>query len=184
ESFTRQNLTDQQTQHPAQIIHLATHADFNEGNAESSYIQLWNERLYLNDIHTLGWDSPPIDLLVLSACQTALGNRNAEMGFAGLSVAAGAKSAVASLWSVSDVGTLALMREFYSHLKAAPIKSEALRQAQLSMLREDTRLESGQLLTASTRSVVSLPERLRGNNAVDLSHPYYWSGFTMIGNPW
>ncbi|MEL6355081.1 MAG: CHAT domain-containing protein [Cyanobacteria bacterium J06627_28] len=113
-----------------------------------------------------------------------MGNRNAEMGFAGLSVAAGAKSAVASLWSVSDVGTLALMGEFYSHLKAAPIKSEALRQAQLSMLREDTRLESGQLLTASTRSVVSLPERLRSNNAVDLSHPYYWSGFTMIGNPW
>ncbi|MEO1390570.1 MAG: CHAT domain-containing protein [Cyanobacteria bacterium J06634_6] len=183
ESFTLQNLVNQQSQQPAQIIHLATHAEFNPGTAENSYIQLWDEQLHLSDIHTLGWDLPAVDLLVLSACQTAVGNAEAEMGFAGLSVASGVNSALASLWSVSDLGTLALMSEFYDQLRTAPLKSEALQLAQLSMLNGDTRVESGQLFSTRTRST-ALPPTLSTQGNPDLSHPYYWSGFTMIGSPW
>ncbi|MDV3347082.1 CHAT domain-containing protein [Leptothoe sp. LEGE 181152] len=184
ETFTRKNLIDQQQQTPAQIIHLATHAEFNAGNADQSYIQLWDEQLHLSDIHTLGWDQPTVDLLVLSACRTALGDANAEMGFAGLAVAAGVNSALASLWTVSDVGTLALMNEFYHQLQQTSIKSEALRASQLAMLKADIRIESGQLLSEASRSVVPLPAELSQLEHIDFSHPYYWSGFTMIGSPW
>ncbi|MEM6252304.1 MAG: CHAT domain-containing protein [Cyanobacteria bacterium P01_D01_bin.156] len=181
EKFTQQNLISQQQQTPAQIIHLATHAEFSSGNADESYIQLWDKQLQLSDIHTLGWDSPAVDLLVLSACRTALGDANAEMGFAGIAVASGVKSALASLWTVSDVGTLALMSEFYHQLGEAPTKSGALRTAQLAMLRGNTHLEEKQLPIAETQ----LPEDLQGNlENLDLSHPYFWAGFTLIGNPW
>ncbi|MEM9806793.1 MAG: CHAT domain-containing protein [Cyanobacteria bacterium P01_D01_bin.56] len=181
ETFTQQNLIDQQQQTPAQIIHLATHAEFKAGSAEESYIQLWNERLRLSDIHTLGWDSPMVDLLVLSACRTALGDTDAEMGFAGLAVASGVRSALASLWTVSDVGTLALMSEFYHQLMDNPTKSDALRTAQLAMLKGETRLEEKQLPIENTQ----LPEDLQGDlDRLDLSHPYFWAGFTLIGSPW
>jgi CHAT domain-containing protein len=74
----------------------------------------------------LRWNNPPVELLVLSACKTAIGDQQAELGFAGLAVQANVKSALASLWTVSDTGTLALMTEFYRDLKTAPIKAEAL----------------------------------------------------------
>ncbi|MEL6352607.1 MAG: CHAT domain-containing protein [Cyanobacteria bacterium J06627_28] len=184
EAFTLENLVQAQSQNPAQVIHLATHAEFKAGNANNSYIQLWNEQLRLDDIHNLGWDQPAVDLLVLSACQTAIGSPEAEMGFAGLSVATGVKSALASLWAVSDLGTLALMSEFYDRLRMVPLKADALQHAQLAMLRGETRVESGLLLNESTRSTVNLPAGISNLESPDLSHPYYWSGFTMIGSPW
>jgi CHAT domain-containing protein len=68
----------------------------------------------------LRWNDPPVDLLVLSACQTAIGDKEAELGFAGLAVQAGVKSVLASLWSVSDEGTLGLMTEFYRAAENCP----------------------------------------------------------------
>ncbi|NEQ95839.1 MAG: CHAT domain-containing protein, partial [Cyanothece sp. SIO2G6] len=185
EAFTQANLTQQRQQTPYRIIHLATHAAFNPGTADQSYIQLWGEeRLNLHEIQTLGWDNPAVDLLVLSACQTAVGNAEAELGFAGLAVASGVRSALASLWTVSDEGTLALMTDFYAHLDQAPIKSEALRQSQLAMIHGQTRIAEGQLVRESAQTTMSLSADLTQWGDRDLSHPYYWSGFTMIGSPW
>ena len=184
ETFTRQNLVQQRQQTPFQVVHLATHAEFKPGAAENSYIQLWNEQLNLDDVHTLGWDTPAVDLLVLSACRTAVGNAEAELGFAGLAVAAGVKSAMASLWAVDDVGTLALMSEFYHRLRNSRTKSEALRTAQLAMLKGETRIDSGQLLSGAEQRAVPLPPEIPVSSNIDFSHPYYWSGFTMIGSPW
>lgn len=82
-----------------------------------------------------------MELLVLSACRTAVGDQSAELGFAGLAIATGAKSALASLWYVSDASTLGLMTEFYTHLQNSTIKAEALRQAQLAMLRGNVSIE-------------------------------------------
>ncbi|MEL6232534.1 MAG: CHAT domain-containing protein, partial [Cyanobacteria bacterium J06627_3] len=183
ETFTRANLIRQQRQTPFQVIHLATHAEFKPGAADKSYIQLWDDQLNLDDIHTLGWDNPAVDLLVLSACRTAVGNAEAELGFAGLAVASGVRSAMASLWAVNDVGTLALMSEFYRQLKETRIKSDGLRMAQLAMLRGDTRIESGELV-GGDGGRTGLPPELRGLEEFDFSHPFYWSGFTMIGSPW
>jgi CHAT domain-containing protein len=166
------------------MIHLATHAEFNPGTAEDSYIQLWDSKLRLSQMQELGWDNPAVDLLVLSACRTAVGNPEAEMGFAGLAVASGVKSALASLWSVSDEGTLTLMTEFYNHLQNAKVKSQALRQAQLAMLRGEVKIEAGQLRGSGMRGSVALPPEMANLTNTNLSHPYYWSGFTMIGSPW
>jgi CHAT domain-containing protein len=109
DAFTLENLKAQRKQQPFGIIHLATHASFQPGAPSNSYIELWNSKLRLNQLSELGWNNPAVELLVLSACRTALGDEQAELGFAGLAVQAGVKSAIASLWSVSDEGTLGLM---------------------------------------------------------------------------
>ena len=125
-----------------------------------------------------------MELLVLSACQTAVGNKEAELGFAGFAVATGVKSVLASLWLVSDEGTLGLMTEFYAHLNKSKIKSEALRQAQLAMLRGEVVIVEGQLKGTGSYGSVVLPSELRKFENKNLSHPYYWAGFTMVGSPW
>ncbi|MEQ9370829.1 MAG: CHAT domain-containing protein [Coleofasciculus chthonoplastes F3-SA18-01] len=168
----------------ATIVHLATHGEFKSGPLENSYILLWNDLLRLDQLRELGWNErrTPIELLILSACRTAVGDENAELGFAGLAVQAGAKSALSSLWYVSDEGTSGLMTEFYRKLQTAPIKSEALRQAQLAMLKGEVRLEGGQL--RGSGQPVPLPSTLESQGDQSLSHPYYWAAFTMIGSPW
>jgi CHAT domain-containing protein len=181
-AFTLQNLKTARQQQPFGIIHLATHGEFQPGAPSNSYIQLSDTKLHLDQLRQLGWNKPPVELLVLSACRTALGDEQAELGFAGFSVLAGVKSSLASLWYVSDQGTLALMTDFYEQLKVAPIKSEALRQAQLAMIKGEVRLEDGVLRTPSTD--VILPPQLAVLRNQKLQHPYYWAAFTMIGNPW
>ena len=114
--FTVENLITQHRQNNFNLIHLATHAEFNPGSASKSYIQFDDNRLSLDELGRLNLDNPPVDLLVLSACQTAVGNKQAELGFAGLALQAGVKSALASRWSIDDAGTVALMSEFYQDL--------------------------------------------------------------------
>jgi CHAT domain-containing protein len=184
QAFTLGNLKSQRAKQPFGLIHLATHGEFNLGAPRNSYIQLWDSKLRLDQLRQLGWSNPPVELLVLSACRTALGNEEAELGFGGLAVAAGVKSAVASLWYVSDEGTLGLMSEFYQQLKTAPMKAEALRQAQIAMIKGQVRFEGGQLLTTGSRGAVPLPPELAQGGEKNLSHPAYWAAFTMIGSPW
>ncbi|MDX2240629.1 MAG: CHAT domain-containing protein [Leptolyngbyaceae cyanobacterium bins.302] len=166
---TLENLEAIRSQQPFGIVHLATHANFQAGALDNSYIQLWNQRLHLNQVQQLGLNNRQVQMLVLSACATALGDRDAELGFAGLAVKTGVKTAIASLWNVSDVATTSLMTRFYQDLRTAPIKAEALRQTQLALIR-------GQV-------TVTEPSN-RANASLSLSHPYYWSAFTVIGSPW
>ncbi|MEQ8463454.1 CHAT domain-containing protein [Coleofasciculus sp. E1-EBD-02] len=185
QDFTLDNLRTQRRQKPYSIVHLATHADFPSDGGKGAYIQLWDEKLGLEELRLVEWYAPPtVELLTLSACKTAVGDENAEMGFAGLAVQAGVKSALASLWKVNDAGTLALMTGFYSQLRKdeITIKAKALQQAQIAMLRGEVRIESGQLV--GTDITVSLPQQLKNVNDSELSHPYYWAGFTMVGIPW
>jgi len=184
QAFTLGNLKSQRAKQPFGLIHLATHGEFNLGAPRNSYIQLWDSKLRLDQLRQLGWSNPPVELLVLSACRTAVGNEEAELGFGGLAVAAGVKSAVASLWYVSDEGTLGLMSEFYQQLKTAPMKAEALRQAQIAMIKGQVRFEGGQLLTTGSRGALPLPPELAQGGEKNLSHPAYWAAFTMIGSPW
>jgi filamentous hemagglutinin family protein len=166
---TLQNLTTTRSQTPYGIVHLATHANFETGALNNSFIQFWNQRLRLDQVQQLGLNNPQVQLLVLSACDTALGDREAELGFAGLAVKTGVKTAIASLWSVSDTATTSLMTRFYQDLRATPIKAEALRQAQLAFIRPNHTTP-----TADTPTAISK----------ELSHPYFWAGFTVIGSPW
>ncbi|HBB33646.1 MAG TPA: hypothetical protein DDZ80_25000 [Cyanobacteria bacterium UBA8803] len=187
QQFTLNNLQTESRRKPFEIIHLATHANFNNSNPSNSYIQLWDTQLTFDKLRQMGWYQPPqIELLTLSACTTALGNEQAELGFAGLAVQAGVKSALASLWKVNDEATLALMSGFYWQLNQpnVTIKAEALRQAQIAMLRGETYLERGQLQGIPNLGEIPLPDELVSQGNKKLSHPYYWSGFTMIGSPW
>lgn len=187
EQFTFNNLKAQRQRQPFEIIHLATHADFQAGKPSNSFIQLWDKKIQLNQLRQMGWNqAPQVELLVLSACRTAVGDENVELGFAGLAVQAGVKSALASLWYVSDEGTLGLMSEFYQQLRQPEIttKAGALRQAQIAMLRGQVRLENGQLRGLGGLGEIDLPPELRRQGNHDLSHPFYWAGFTMIGSPW
>jgi CHAT domain-containing protein len=180
EEFTLKKLQQSRSQTPYGIVHLATHADISAKSVQDSYIQFWDRRLQLDRVRDLQLDNPPVQLLVLSACRTALGAPNAELGFAGLAVQSGAKAVLASLWSVDDVGTLLLMSGFYQRLKTAPIKANVLRRTQIAMLQGNLTLKNSSIRLVRGR----LPAELQSLQERDFSHPYYWAAFTTIGNPW
>ncbi|WP_041763159.1 CHAT domain-containing protein [[Leptolyngbya] sp. PCC 7376] len=127
--------------------------------------------LTLKDVEK--WDLTNVDLLVLSACQTALGDELGDgkeiLGLGFQMQRAGAKSAIASLWSVDDGGTQVLMNNFYAVLANEPkiTKAEALRKAQVALV------QNADPITGAT------VENSLGKN---LSYPYYWSPFILIGN--
>ncbi|MEM8805055.1 MAG: CHAT domain-containing protein [Cyanobacteria bacterium P01_G01_bin.38] len=181
ETFTPDLLIANRERKPYGIVHLATHGEFQAGSVDNSYIQFWDQRLGVDQLRALRLNSPPVELMVLSACRTALGNEEAELGFAGLAVQSGVKTALASLWKVDDVGTAGLMTQFYSSLREEPIKAEALRQAQLAMLRGDIQIKNERLVWSGGE--IALPSELF-NSAGDFVHPYFWASFTVIGSPW
>lgn len=190
EQFTLPQIVGELENPSFRILHLATHGEFLPGQPNNSYVQLWNTRLGLTQLQQLQRNQPPVELLTLSACRTALGDESAELGFAGLALASGAKSSLASLWYVSDIGTLSLMTEFYRQLYQVPIKAEALQQTQIAMLRGEVGLQGNQLygptggLQLSDREVTELTTQLEAFGVDDLSHPFFWSAFTMVGSPW
>ena len=182
QEFTVANLQEAHQTGDFDIIHIASHSLFNSGSPENSYIQFGDRKLTLDRLANLELNLPQVDLLVLSACETALGNEEAEFGFAGLAMQAGVKSALASLWTISDAGTVVLMSEFYQKLKSTPIKTEALRKAQLDMLRKQVYVEGTKVRGSAIE--VNLPADTSQAEAQNFNHPFYWSGFTIVGNPW
>jgi CHAT domain-containing protein len=181
ENSTLDQIKAQYQQQRFSILHLASHAEFRPGDVENSYVQLWDNKLTLPKVRELSrdlkWqDMPSLDLLVLSACQTALGSKEAELGFAGTALNAGAQTAIASLWAVNDRGSLGLMSGLYQGLRNGLSRSEAMRQAQLMMLRGDTRLQGGQLYLANQGAIAAPLTDQR------FQHPYFWAGYTVVGN--
>ena len=180
ESFTLENLKAQRKKRKFGIIHLATHAEFKPGNPENSYIQMWDRKLGLDEVENL-FSEPLVELLVLSACQTALGNREAELGFAGSAFQAGVDSTLATLWSVNDQGAMGLTTEFYRQLKKTPSKTEALRQAQLAMIRGNVRIENDYLYSSGNK--IALSSELSEFRQQKFTHPYFWAAFLLVGDP-
>lgn len=161
--FSRTNIQNQIKSSNFSIIHLATHGKFSS-NPDETFILAWDERIKVKDLDKLlrqinQPQSNPIELLVLSACQTAQGDDRAALGLAGVAIRAGARSTLATLWQVNDASTTELMILFYQELKKSKLtKAEALRQAQLALLRNYSESEE------------------------DYQKPYYWAPFIMIGN--
>jgi len=125
---------------PFPIVHLATHGVFSS-NAEETFILTWDGSLNIDQLNSklrsrqIGGKGA-IELLVLSACQTATGDKRAALGLAGVAVKAGARSTLATLWFVSDQGTAQLMTQFYQELADPTIsKAEALRRAQVALMK-------------------------------------------------
>ncbi len=165
------------------IVHMATHAVFVKGAPENSFILMGDgNRINLKEIEE--WKLPDVTLVVLSACQTALGgdlgNGLEILGFGYQLQRTGVRASIASLWEVSDGGTKTLMDALYAGLKSGKMtKAEALHQAQIALITGKNQ-SSGE-----TRSSVRIESGNSGQNAPisgNLSHPYYWSPFILIGN--
>jgi CHAT domain-containing protein len=174
--FTVNNLQNQRQQGVYNILHLGTHAQFVSDTNKDSFIQFWDSRLQLSQIPKLRFDDPVIDMLTLSACQTAVGN---NLGISGLAVESGARSVLASLWEVSDAGTAPLMISFYKAFPDADNKAQAMRQAQLSLLSGKVLIDQGKILGIEGFPDIPLPA---GLGLIDLRHPFYWSSFILVGN--
>ncbi|MFZ4603415.1 MAG: CHAT domain-containing protein [Caulobacterales bacterium] len=136
-NFTRKDLEDSLTRNKVDVLHLATHAAFN-GRSERTFIVTADKvPLPLADLKEMVSGSrargETLDLIVLSACETALGDDQASMGLAGAAVQAGARSALASLWTVNDKSTEQFMAAFYASYARGEAKAEAVRKAQAAL---------------------------------------------------
>jgi CHAT domain-containing protein len=144
---------------PVPIVHIATHGQFSS-KAEETFILTWDGPINVNELNNLLQTTSqrrtrPIELLVFSACETAKGDDRAALGIAGVAMRAGARSTLATLWSVDDRVTTALMVRFYRELGNETVsKAEALRRAQLSVLQDFKYRQQ----------------------------PYYWAPFVLVGN--
>lgn len=140
------------------VMHLATHGQFSS-KPEETFILAWDRQIDFKQLNALLnqgdlSQKQPIELLVLSACQTAQGDQRAALGLAGVAVRSGARSTLATLWTVSDESTKEFMLQFYQTLLKPQVnKAEAVRLAQLYLLKQ--------------------PE---------FRHPYYWAPFILVGN--
>jgi len=158
QQFTSAALQDQINATPFSVVHLATHGQFSS-NAENTFILAWDKPINVKELSGLLQaraknERQPIELLVLSACQTATGDNRAALGLAGVAVRSGARSTLATLWSVDDQSTSSFMVEFYQALVQSNVtKAQALRHAQLALLKQP-----------------------------QFRHPYYWAPFVLLGN--
>jgi CHAT domain-containing protein len=162
ENFTLNKFQKKVADLPVQIIHIATHAKFSS-DPEQTRIEAYDQPITLKELRNLLQSKTQssldnIELLVLSACQTAKGDKRSGLGLAGVALQAGARSTVASLWNVNDSSTPKFMKEFYERLKDGETKAEALRQAQLAFL-EDEKYSN-------------------------FRHPYYWAIYILPGSTW
>ncbi|MGR3279355.1 CHAT domain-containing protein, partial [Acaryochloris marina NIES-2412] len=166
-----------------QIIHFATHAAFVPSAPEDSFI-VFGEGKNPTLLDIANWPLSNVDLVILSACETAvggiLGNGAEVLGLGYQFQQSGSKAVIASLWQVNDGGTQQLMKEFYAALQPGTTKAEALRKSQIALITGSQATDG-----AKKRSSVDLS---LGNNSPssniesNLSHPYYWAPFILIGN--
>lgn len=154
EGFTGEALQSLLERSRMPIVHIATHGQFSS-TLENTFLLAWDRRILLRQIESLvRGRQTPLELLVLSACETATGDDRAVLGLAGIALQAGAKSTLATLWSVNDEASAAFVHELYGNLaKPGTSRVEALRQAQLSLLQ-----------------------------SADYGHPLYWAPYVLLGS--
>ncbi|MCC5899304.1 MAG: CHAT domain-containing protein [Phormidium sp. BM_Day4_Bin.17] len=163
QDYTKTNIQETLQRKHYSIVHLATHGQFSS-SSEETFILTWpsevdnNYRINVNELQNLlqtrDISGEAIELLVLSACQTAAGDDRAALGLAGVAFRAGARSTIATLWPVSDEATSTMMTQFYQELSDPSLtRSEALRRAQNALIDSDR-----------------------------FAHPFFWAPYTLIGN--
>ncbi|NEP16444.1 MAG: CHAT domain-containing protein [Leptolyngbya sp. SIO4C1] len=156
--FTREALQSELSSAVFPIIHIATHGQFSS-RAQDTFILAWDDLINVSELSRalqmpLGEADTPIELLVLSACETAAGDSRAALGLAGIAVKAGARSTLATLWSIDDEASAVFTEAFYQQLvKPEVTRAQALRQAQLQLLQNP-----------------------------QYQHPIYWAPYVLLGN--
>ena len=185
-AFTIKNFENDLRQKRNPVVHIATHFDSRPGVAANSHLLLGDGELSLAQIESKTRLFDGVDLLTLSACNTAFTNRSEDGrevdSFGTIAQRLGARGVIASLWSVNDDSTSTLMQTMYRLRQQTEgmTKDEALRQAQLALL-------TGQLKPANAQTVPArgvIPNRPKNTTKppTDWSHPYFWAPFILIGN--
>ena len=168
-------------------IHLATHAEFKPGGPKASKLFSGTEPISLDKFSILrkGRINNPFELIVLSACRTAVGDQETELGFTGLALQAGSKSAIGTLWYVDDVMTSAYFVQMYSFLDMGIPKAEAMQMTRKAFAKEKIRLENDSLIGINNKVLLSelnnSQKRIIRNG---LSNPFFWAGIELMGSPW
>jgi CHAT domain-containing protein len=171
EEFTSFRLKSEVESRLYNIVHIASHGVFSP-ISEETFIVAADGNIPLDVLGSLLNVNDPtrindLDLVVLSACQTAEGNNRATLGMAGTSLRAGARSTIGSLWNVNDQSTSLLMQDFYYYLEQDDSKAEALRRAQVNAIRGRLGHDRG--------------ANLENYNSDMFKAPYYWSPFLLVG---
>ena len=156
--FVKANVDKEFAQENYSIVHIASHGHF-DADAKKTFVLTYDGKLTLDELEQLLRPSQlrdkPVELLSLSACQTAAGDDRAALGLAGIAIKAGARSAFATLWFVNDESSTLLVSDFYNQLRNHPdiSKAKALRAAQLKLIADPR-----------------------------YAHPCYWAPYLLIGN--
>jgi len=155
--FRREALRNALAEEPFSLVHLATHAEFSR-SGEGAFLLAWDGRISLDelasDIGLFRFRDEPLELLTLSACDTAQGDDQAALGLSGVAIKAGARSALGTLWSINDPAAESLVSAFYHALLVDGVsRAEALRRAQRGLLAQEA-----------------------------YRHPVYWGPFILIGS--
>jgi len=169
DKFTENHLKDKLTKEPYFIVHISSHAVF-KADIKNTYILITEgseeRRLFLEEFEDLlllnRTHESSLNLITLSACQTALGDDRAALGLSGVALRAGAQSAVASLWKTTPNFTTKFMPVFYRKISEGMPKAKALQKAQQEMI---------------TNSYLNADKA-----RVKYDHPYFWASFILIGN--
>jgi CHAT domain-containing protein len=158
QQFVEANVEKEFAQENYSIVHIASHGHF-DSDAKKTFVLTFDGKLTLDELEQLLRPSQlrdkPVELLTLSACQTAAGDDRAALGLAGVAIKAGARSAFATLWFVNDESSATLVSDFYTALRDHPdmSKARALRSAQIKLLADQR-----------------------------YAHPCYWAPYLIIGN--
>jgi CHAT domain-containing protein/Tfp pilus assembly protein PilF len=155
--FLAANFENKLKEEQFSVVHVASHGEFGN-DVENTFLLTFDDKLSLDRLNQMigvfRFRDDPLELLTLSACDTAAGDDRAALGLAGMAIKAGARSALATLWNISDQATVGLVLDFYRELKNPAVsRAVALQKAQLKLI-ENPRYE----------------------------HPGYWSAFLMINN--
>ncbi|MEH2358480.1 CHAT domain-containing protein [Nostoc sp.] len=175
QDFTPDRLQQELQKNTYPVIHIATHGKFGIDDRETFLVtgkkveanyqksrrtEIYNEKLTITELYQLISTSRdrnrPIELLTLTACETAVGSDRETLGLAGIAIQAGSESAMASLWKIDDTATAQLIAKFYQSWHSGLSKAKALQATQIAWLQaHQQQLES---------------------------HPGYWAPFILIGN--
>ncbi|UJB72682.1 CHAT domain-containing protein (plasmid) [Acaryochloris sp. 'Moss Beach'] len=149
--FTYQNILKNVEKPTSKILHLSTHGQFSSDPTQT-FLLAWDRPLNVKDISGVleAGSGGGLDLLFLSACHSAQGDPRSLLGLAGLSAQSGANNTVASLWSADAAASVLVSQEFYAAVKNQKPMNEALRQAQLKLLKSE------------------------------YAHPYYWANYVLV----
>jgi CHAT domain-containing protein len=195
DDFTTDGLRKALAKPALPVLHIASHFVLRTGVGDS-FLQLGQGTLTLDDLVN-NWDFSSIELLTLSACETAVSagvdtsGRELE-SFASLAQKNGADAVLATLWPVYDPSTAAFMSQFYVALRTGRggserTKAEAMRQVQMAMLRGQLDASSSAsapaasgTATAADRGTVQARRAIAAS--AKYSHPYYWAPFVLSGN--